>query len=929
MILFAMRYRNYFLLSPKSSAKAQIKLKKLGTCYWDAQSAFMEYTIHVPGGDTLARGTSTLDVDCNFQIGKNIKPLLAEVICEHLISVNFDKPFAVIGSKTSPLSTNCRKTVLYFCPSKKEKRISLTIQRRTDLTQLGDLTDGKFGFVRIHLYRPDARMMVEKQGQFIEKPCRISIAVGKPSCNGVWALHIEQVCQTGNPLDIFVSSNSTEPYFTLNKTWAMKFTGFLTQKNKYSTPPEGGIINSQAPLRIFARNDISKLSKKLPSREPINYVIDYDQNHLDNPEYIKKTRKYNADVLHFGKDVPMTHLWGPIAATGGENQAHGLNSADTRRLSPKEVRQRINTLTKMNKALHEAGTKEVMPYIAAITAAGDPGKRLGFFEFLDHWDEYREFGLGRNPKGDPHTWAARRKDGSFITWANGPLSFPRYAGMNRYVVCVNQPEWARWLKIVTTLVAKSGYDGTFVDNAANYECYCEKCQTEFRNYLGKKYSPNDLRELFGTSSIEKISIGTEEYTLLYIESKKFWAQSLRKLLIEMRNAGCTINPNFKLFPNLTYPYHMYPYLCDVMDYAMFEGGLRQFEGAGRVYKHIAGQFIQDGYQTNIHVCRYTASLPGKLKTLIIAHKTPRSKKEVYLGLGELSAYGRGIGDGSYWGRPWETEDQARKKDNAARSFFDFVKANKRLYEKNYSACEIGIFYWPWQFYYPANKHRNTNYLMDCMITNHIPFDCISEQALEKGLLGSLKYLFTVDVKYLTEEQLNKVKNFVSKGGSLIIMGDFATHDHQCRKRKTLPFASASDNGISHGKGKVYRFPVAEISDKGVTMILQATCAPDLAGNSSWPGLGCILYAKSDLRGFVLHLLNYNIPLNYGGEKEVQALGKIPIELTLPTNIKVSSVKYADVEKKRFKMVKHKQLGPQLSFTLPGFAAYMVCDIEIQ
>ena len=97
------------------------------------------------------------------------------------------------------------------------------------------------------------------------------------------------------------------------------------------------------------------LATREPTVPPVYYLIDYGQGHLDSPEYVEWISELPPDLLHFGKDVPMTHLYGPIVAVGGENQAHGRNRDDIRRLTPAEVHERIATLQRMNDALHAAG----------------------------------------------------------------------------------------------------------------------------------------------------------------------------------------------------------------------------------------------------------------------------------------------------------------------------------------------------------------------------------------------------------------------------------------------------------------------------------------------------------------------------------------------------------------------------------------------
>src|SRR5690606_29614912 len=63
------------------------------------------------------------------------------------------------------------------------------------------------------------------------------------------------------------------------------------------------------------------LATREPTVPPVYYLIDYGQGHIDNPDYVAWIAELPPDLLHFGKDVPMTHLYGPIAAVGGENQA--------------------------------------------------------------------------------------------------------------------------------------------------------------------------------------------------------------------------------------------------------------------------------------------------------------------------------------------------------------------------------------------------------------------------------------------------------------------------------------------------------------------------------------------------------------------------------------------------------------------------------
>jgi hypothetical protein len=407
----------------------------------------------------------------------------------------------------------------------------------------------------------------------------------------------------------------------------------------------------------------------------------------------------------------------------------------------------------------------------------------------------------------------------------------------------------------------------------------------------------------------------------------------------MRRAGCKVNPDFKLFPNLTYPYHMYPYLCDVIDYCMFEGGIREVDGAGHVFKSIAGDFFHNEFQDNQRVFRYSASIPGKLMPLrlgvgseegnVTKSGKVRSLHNITLELMEAAIYGRGSGiDSTVWGQIKETTPETKMERDKPKEFYDFIKKHSSLYEGMVSAAEIGVLNFPWQNYYPKNSHRSTDYLANELLINQVPFDFVSEKGIAKGLLRCYKYLFAVDVKYVSDEEVEKFNLFVKNGGTLIILGEFATHDIQLRVRKTLPFSGSVNNATMFGKGKIFRFECTGISTEYITTILQET-GTGYEVDALCEGLSCMLYAQTaPLRKYVLHLLNYNIPLNYGDENDVSVLGTREIKMIIAENEKVKEIKYFDLDSKNSKKVDFFQDGAVVRFMVPGFDVYRVCEILI-
>ena len=56
---------------------------------------------------------------------------------------------------------------------------------------------------------------------------------------------------------------------------------------------------------------------------PIIYTIDYSDQYFTKPQFIDRFKAAPPDLLHVGKAVPITHLWGPVNLYGGENQYTG------------------------------------------------------------------------------------------------------------------------------------------------------------------------------------------------------------------------------------------------------------------------------------------------------------------------------------------------------------------------------------------------------------------------------------------------------------------------------------------------------------------------------------------------------------------------------------------------------------------------------
>ncbi|MCC7499003.1 MAG: hypothetical protein IT160_15575 [Bryobacterales bacterium] len=292
-----------------------------------------------------------------------------------------------------------------------------------------------------------------------------------------------------------------------------------------------------APL--LAQPDRFQIERAVPRQTtlPSTYIIDYATNHLADPGFIARAGQAPPCLLHLGHDVPFTGHWGPRPLP--------LPVADLsryRQLTPAETHQRIRALKDMVTNLHGAGARIIFPYIDSQQMGGDIEKRLGFWEFYDSWDQYRDFGLHAKPTGDPALWLQRDPAGEIHF--NNPAAYPGYAPQYFYAPCPNNENWRNWLAFVVRQIASTGFDGVFVDDNIIH-CYCRYCREGFARYLRSRYSPDELKAAFGESDADKISLNSDA-------DKVWWAKSRPEFLefLTSRFKPGELEKRFQI-PNLT------------------------------------------------------------------------------------------------------------------------------------------------------------------------------------------------------------------------------------------------------------------------------------------------------------------------------------------------------------------------------------------
>jgi hypothetical protein len=290
------------------------------------------------------------------------------------------------------------------------------------------------------------------------------------------------------------------------------------------------------------------------TQPPIVYRFGYTDQYFTEPEYIEQFKAAPPDLLHVGKAVPITHQWGPIGLYAGENQYTGspqnlLVAANIALLPPEAIPGRIKHIRDTLARYHAVGIREITPYIALHTLAGDHQKRLGFWKFCDQWTKYEKW-AGPRPAHDPFDWLAVDRAGTPLPGACGGATPEYFAPLHRYLLCINHPDWAQWQRRLIQMIAEVGYDGCCIDNVFAVPCYCHHCKDSFRKWLAANRNVDWVCRQTSGLAVERLALDSKQVPAELV--RRWRVLNVTAHLGMLRQTARRIKPGFTLFPNLGY-----------------------------------------------------------------------------------------------------------------------------------------------------------------------------------------------------------------------------------------------------------------------------------------------------------------------------------------------------------------------------------------
>jgi len=790
------------------------------------------------------------------------------------------------------------------------------------------------------LRNPSGKVVRDEDGDFDTKT-KIQIVPSKYrdlwQDAAAWSIEISKPVGKGMNLDdVYVElGRHLPPFLSPRPEWAKQFAGDWRYDPK-ADKRRRGFANTEPkakPLQGARGPTIDRAySRDLPNgwatSLPFTYILDYGSKHLGNPDYVPAVATAPPTLLHLGKDVPLNHGWGPVRALGGENQAYGRGDYIDR-ISPEEVQKRIDGLRAMTDALRRQGVRWVTPYICAMTVNGDEKKRTGFWEFYDHWDEYRHLGLCPRPAADPFEWLQRYPDGRpliYYRYKYPDEYYPRFETNHRYAACWRTAGWRTWLTEVVRFAAKCGHDGVFVDNGCSQRCQCARCLDAFRQMLRKRFEPERARQALG-ASVGEIKFPEKKGTDLHAEMTRYWCETIREEMAALKEVGTKeLGREFIIFPNGGRPAYIQAALRDT-DFVMFEKSHGEygthpgmalcpmFEGLklrawnDHVFEY---KFVQCLRRRVKPIILSRPGYPGRVPWLMLNPNCAR------LGFAECGAFS---GGGGFLVRP-----KFGVYHDALNEYRGFFEEHPRLYAGLDTYAQTAVLACPEQGWYGNPKHLGAvKQITEVLTESQVLFDYVSEERLSTEALARYGTVVAAHFERVTGAQLKAILGYVRGGGRVVLIGGFANRGEGMAERE-VPLCPRPGEVQRFGQGVAVQCD----SVGGLTSVL-GEGASVLSGADPQLGTHVKVNAFCDLDGLapriVVHVVNYNVPLGVDAE-EPQEVEGLALSLPLPSDAKTLSAKCYAPDEPTAQSLAVRTDGGRVTVAIPWLRIYRVLEIAL-
>jgi hypothetical protein len=403
-----------------------------------------------------------------------------------------------------------------------------------------------------------------------------------------------------------------------------------------------------------------------------------------------------------------------------------------------------------------------------------------------------------------------------------------YGTSRRTPGCYNNPIWREYIKrrVDKRFTDKSAVASIFFDNINFYDCHCPICQQSFRDFTREMYGREmDLNDPSDWPHLEFV--------------KRLWqAEVTRDFFDEIKAYIRTIQDPTPISPNSGSAGAYGAWLawrgtCDIVfyergrDFPPFVSTVIHYKtGLAASHGRAVGQLL--GLPASVARQRALELSSSHEAGIVEAFMYP---EEHMLALAEAVAC-----DGTYIAsfslREQKITADDRPDHKAVREalyrYTDFVDENKDLYELAQPGADVAVLYSIYSHF--AGRKTEWPLLVDtceALGSAGVPYEVIIEDDLTPELLAGYRTVILPLANLLSRDHADALVEYARSGGSLVILGDVATHDTRCLPHDDPPELAGLPDGGPHplGAGRFVRLPDAhELAAKLPEVAGPLTCA---------------------------------------------------------------------------------------------------------
>jgi len=372
----------------------------------------------------------------------------------------------------------------------------------------------------------------------------------------------------------------------------------------------------------------------------------------------------------------------------------------------------------------------------------------------------------------------------------------------RQTPCISHQGWIDYLlRLIELGIKEIKLDGIRLDNDYFRGCYCEKCRKNFRKYLEDNHTPEERKELLGfaeTEAIEPPPENAPHRDPLYQFWVRWRCEHLERFHEILRDRTKELSPEATFGGNPAYPRDSnWAAACGInagrlgetMDMIIAENSrFPRMESEGIESQSEAYKMAEAGGYLSLP-CGWNKG-----------HRFPQTAEEIQLALYETAAYGGQVA-AAIW--------SIRAVDEGKRTFFEleplltewnkinrFLEKHEFVNEEAYSIASIGVYY---PFASLAFDYRcATSSLLgieQVLLRGGLPWSIIFDAQLHR--LSAFDLVLLPNLRWLSDEEIDTLKDFAKEGGVLWISGETGYYDQYGRTRGSQDPWTGVANSIRH------------------------------------------------------------------------------------------------------------------------------------